>query len=70
MLTNDGIAYHCGAPLRRFTRFVSDLDTAFKPTYENPLAELLGHILTSLNSMAHDAQNSFYIIVIIGVIGE
>lgn len=51
------------------TKRVVSTDTVEKPTYDNPLAELMGSTLTTLQSWASDVQNSWWVIVVMGVGG-
>jgi hypothetical protein len=51
------------------TKRVVDVYTADRPTYDNPLAELMGSTLNSLQSWASDVENSYVAIVALGIGG-
>lgn len=51
------------------TKRVVNIDTSERPTYDNPLAELMGSTLATLQSWASDVYNSWVPIVVVGVGG-
>ena len=52
------------------TKRVVDKYTANKPTYDNPLAELMGSTMQTLQSWAMDAKNSMWVIIGVGIFGS
>lgn len=54
---------------RCITKFVHDQYESEETTYDNPLAELLGTVMTSLSSFANDATQSWWAVLAIGIGG-
>ena len=49
---------------------VVEQSTSVRPTYENPLAELLGDTMSTLASWGNDALNAAWVIFLVGVVGS